>query len=133
MGGEMKLKEGMAVWINGHGYSGIKSRKGFIHKKEKQSPAVGEREYKVQIVGTDFITTFYDSELIPLPNHFINNPGAGIMKAEINKNFDKWIWWSDTAGIHTESIKRYTTKAGARNALKRWAKRFGVNIEIVEG
>jgi hypothetical protein len=76
---------------------------------------------------------FHDWEFVPLPNVFINNLGKAVMKARIAghqheigiylqiNHEDRWI-----------CLASYSTKQGARKALKRWADKYGVNVEIVK-
>jgi hypothetical protein len=79
---------------------------------------------------------YNDWQFAHLPNHFINNPGKKIMKARITpKRKDaKFYYFSIDGGLGDSDMTSliYTTKAGARKAIKRWANKYGVNVEIVE-
>ena len=136
----MKLKVGMAVEVN----EGIS--------------VISDIDTISTIPDIYFIKGFgwyNDWQFVPLPNHFINNPGKAIMKARIRTDsatHGKCYWECYGHGSYVRSTKTYgiipmyrtpdnTIRARnklnapdyARQALKLWAKAHGVNVEIVEG
>lgn len=78
---------------------------------------------------------YNDWQFMPLPNHIINNPGAGIMKARIDVKIIghayAFIIENNTNGVMNMVSHWYASKAGVLKALRRWAKKYGVNVEIV--